>query len=68
MKCFGLGDRCPDSARPGFAVRRTISVSSSSTHVYLSPGFSVQKRCFRWECEGYPEIVGMRHDWLQDDE
>ena len=27
-----------------------------------------QKECFRWECEGYPETVGLRHDWLQDDE
>jgi hypothetical protein len=26
------------------------------------------KKCFRWECESYPETVGLRHDWLQDDE
>ena len=30
--------------------------------------FSVQEKCFRWEWEGYPERVGLRHDWLQDDQ
>jgi hypothetical protein len=25
-------------------------------------------KCFRWECVRYPETIGLRHEWLQDDE
>ena len=30
--------------------------------------FSVQEKSFRWECQGYPERVGLRQDWPQHDE
>jgi hypothetical protein len=39
-----------------------------SAGVRPSRGGAEPSKCFRWECDRYPETIGLRHEWLQEDE